>query len=374
MKYSQMTRLFANNLKRDSINRLRKVRSPATAEMPPPFPNGWYGILESSRLRDGEATFLSCLGEHLVVYRTHTHEVYILDAYCPHLGANLGIGGRVVGDCIECPFHKWSFRGSDGVCTNIPYSTSVPKGSKLKKWISQEVNGYIFIWYHSEPTELPWELSSSMEGLQESFVYQGQNQFFINCHIQEIPENGADLAHFDAIHKKNFIADFLVTKNIFAEHFGHHQWTARWFPRFGKSKHLAEVNLTHALVIFGKYNCFRMDISGKQIGPSFVCLKVSSTLFGNFQVFQSITPIGPFLQKVVHRFYAPRYFGPLIKIFIFGESLMFQRDINVWNNKMFRRNPILAKEDASIKKFRMWFSQFYTSNSKPFTETTTVSW
>ncbi|XP_020812871.1 cholesterol 7-desaturase isoform X3 [Drosophila serrata] len=148
----------------------------------------------------------------------------------------------------------------------------------------------------------------------------------------------------------------------------------RWFPRFGKSKHLAEVNLTHALVIFGKYNCFRMDISGKQIGPSFVCLKVSSTLFGNFQVFQSITPIGPFLQKVVHRFYAPRYFGPLIKIFIFGESLMFQRDINVWNNKMFRRNPILAKEDASIKKFRMWFSQFYTSNSKPFTETTTVSW
>ncbi|KAH8301676.1 hypothetical protein KR059_008261, partial [Drosophila kikkawai] len=360
--------------KRDSVNRLRKVRNPITAEMPPPFPNGWYGILESSQLGDGQATFLSCLGEHLVVFRTKTHKVYILDAYCPHLGANLGLGGRVVDDCIECPFHQWSFRGTDGVCMNIPYSKSVPKGSKLRKWISQEINGYIFIWYHSEPTEIPWDLSLSMEGLQENFVYHGQNSFLINCHIQEIPENGADLAHFDAIHKKNFIAEFLAPKNISAERFGHHHWTASWFPRFGKSKHLAEVNLTHALVIFGKYYCFRMDISGRQIGPSFVCLKINSTLLGNFQVFQSITPMGPLLQKVVHRFYAPRCFAPLMKIFICGESLMFQRDINIWNNKMFRRSPILAKEDASIKKFRMWFSQFYTLNSKPFTEATTVGW
>lgn len=50
--------------------------------------------------------------------------MHIFDAYCPHLGANLGVGGIVKGDCIECPFHQWSFRASDGECTNIPYSTS----------------------------------------------------------------------------------------------------------------------------------------------------------------------------------------------------------------------------------------------------------
>lgn len=49
-------------------------------------------------------------------------DVHVLDAYCPHLGANLGIGGLVKGDCIECPFHLWAFRGSDGQCVNIPYS------------------------------------------------------------------------------------------------------------------------------------------------------------------------------------------------------------------------------------------------------------
>lgn len=46
--------------------------------------------------------------------------VKILDAYCPHLGANLG-QGLVKGECLECPFHHWLFRG-DGYCENIPYS------------------------------------------------------------------------------------------------------------------------------------------------------------------------------------------------------------------------------------------------------------
>lgn len=63
-------------------------------------------------------------GQNFVVFRTESGEVHIFDAYCPHLGANLGVGGIVKDDCIECPFHQWSFRASDGECTNIPYSTS----------------------------------------------------------------------------------------------------------------------------------------------------------------------------------------------------------------------------------------------------------
>lgn len=109
--------------KRIAINRLRKNRIPGTQDLPPPYPNGWYGVLESTSLKAGESVYLSCLGQHFVVYRTESNNVFVLDAYCPHLGANLGIGGRVVGDNIECPFHRWSFRGTDGKCTSIPYST-----------------------------------------------------------------------------------------------------------------------------------------------------------------------------------------------------------------------------------------------------------
>ncbi|EDX15655.1 GD11949 [Drosophila simulans] len=52
----------------------------------------------------------------------------------------------------------------------------------------------------------------------------------------------------------------------------------------------------------------------------------------------------------------------------------FERDISIWNHKVFHRNPILAKEDASIKKFRLWFSQFYSSNSKLYSEATNIGW
>ena len=63
------------------------------------------------------------LGENFAVFRTANGVASVLDAYCPHLGAHLGIGSRVVGDCVECPFHGWQFRGEDGQCMKIPYTT-----------------------------------------------------------------------------------------------------------------------------------------------------------------------------------------------------------------------------------------------------------
>jgi nitrite reductase/ring-hydroxylating ferredoxin subunit len=34
----------------------------------------------------------------------------------------MAVGGTVRGDCLECPFHLWSFKGEDGKCSAIPYS------------------------------------------------------------------------------------------------------------------------------------------------------------------------------------------------------------------------------------------------------------
>lgn len=41
-------------------------------------------------------------GEQLTLLRSESGEVYLVDSYCPHLGANLSIGGRVVNEnCIQ---------------------------------------------------------------------------------------------------------------------------------------------------------------------------------------------------------------------------------------------------------------------------------
>ena len=56
------------------------------------------------------------------MFRGKSGRAYIVDAYCAHLGANLAVGGSVHGECIECPFHGWQYRGSDGKCVKIGYA------------------------------------------------------------------------------------------------------------------------------------------------------------------------------------------------------------------------------------------------------------
>ncbi|CAG2119581.1 unnamed protein product, partial [Medioppia subpectinata] len=88
------------------------------------YPNVWIGVMTSSQLPvNGVKPFEMC-GQQLVAFRGATGAVHVLSAYCPHLGANLGVGGHVVtelgDDCIQCPFHGWRFGGADGQCKHIP--------------------------------------------------------------------------------------------------------------------------------------------------------------------------------------------------------------------------------------------------------------
>lgn len=64
------------------------------------------------------------LGENFAVFRASNGDVNILNAYCPHLGANMAVGGIVKGNCLQCPFHGWTFDGTSGKCVRIPNDCS----------------------------------------------------------------------------------------------------------------------------------------------------------------------------------------------------------------------------------------------------------
>ena len=90
---------------------------------PFPIPNGWFVVARADDLLPGETRALYLFSKDLVLYRTASGEPRLVDAHCPHLGAHLGVGGKVEGECLRCPFHGWSF-GADGQCVEIPYSDS----------------------------------------------------------------------------------------------------------------------------------------------------------------------------------------------------------------------------------------------------------
>ena len=56
------------------------------------------------------------------------------------------------------------------------------------------------MWFHAESSPPSWHPVNLKEIDDGLWSYQGRNEYHINCHIQDISENGADVAHLDAVH------------------------------------------------------------------------------------------------------------------------------------------------------------------------------
>ena len=96
-----------------------REKNPNQEHYPSFYPNGWLPVLESSLLKKSQILPIFAFGNDLVAFRSTAGKVTVLDTYCPHLGAHLGYGGRVINDTVNCPFHGWVFKQS-GECVHIP--------------------------------------------------------------------------------------------------------------------------------------------------------------------------------------------------------------------------------------------------------------
>ena len=100
-------------------------------ELFPGYPRGWFVIGVSKELEPGDVRPIRYFGRELVLYRTESGMAIVHDAFCPHLGAHLGYGGKVVGETIQCPFHAWRFDasapsgGTAVKSVNVPYASGV---------------------------------------------------------------------------------------------------------------------------------------------------------------------------------------------------------------------------------------------------------
>ncbi len=85
--------------KHEVVNEVRRRKR--IGELPPVYPNGWFLLIRSEELAVGTSTSVNALGENFAIFRDEEGKVHILDAYCAHLGANLGVGGKVCA-CVYC--------------------------------------------------------------------------------------------------------------------------------------------------------------------------------------------------------------------------------------------------------------------------------
>merc|ERR1711941_142105 len=88
---------------------------------------------------------------------------------------------------------------------------------------------------------------------------------------------------------------------------------------------------------------------------------------------QTIHPEEQFMQRVTHRLIArPSNQLLLTKIYLQSERFQFERDVSMWNHKIYQSNPVLVKDDGPIRKYRNWYQQFYSTASNQETSKETA--
>ncbi len=182
----------------------------------PPFTwkvTGWFMIGWSAEYAVGDVRPLRYFGEDLVIYRDSTGELHVLEGHCKHLGAHIGHGGTVVGDCVECPFHGWRWGtrrcehlhslptgpaqqgsapadlpGSRAARLHLPVAPSGRRAAAVGA--SRHV--------HQVPPQFTAAPPTSTTGRTRSSPASPRTS---RCIRRSWPKNGPDSAHFHYVHK-----------------------------------------------------------------------------------------------------------------------------------------------------------------------------
>lgn len=82
------------------------------------IPNQWYAILPSQAVQKTHIVGVKRLNLDLALFRDESGTIGCVADQCTHRGAALS-QGKVLGNCVQCPFHGLQFDVS-GRCTFIP--------------------------------------------------------------------------------------------------------------------------------------------------------------------------------------------------------------------------------------------------------------
>jgi phenylpropionate dioxygenase-like ring-hydroxylating dioxygenase large terminal subunit len=310
---------------------------------PLPIPNGWFSVCYSDELAVGEVKALHYFGQDLVAFRDAEGEAHVLDAYCPHLGAHLGVGGAVEGKSIRCPFHAWEFDGASGVCTNIPYAKRIPPKAGVEPWITREVNGFVLVWRHAEGKPPEWEIPEIAEATSENWSTPQRYEWTMQSQAQEIVENAADTAHFRYVHGTLNIPKSEVEQE----------------GPFRHSRHPVKLDTPR-----GEVNG---EIESRTLGLGLSVVQYRG-IAETIQM-MSTTPIDE--DRIVHRksFRQPKVDGQDPKggaaaAIIKNIVKQLNQDVPIWEAKTYHSRPLLCEGDGPIAQYRKWASQFYSTGDE----------
>jgi 3-ketosteroid 9alpha-monooxygenase subunit A len=309
----------------------------------PAFPNGWFQLAWSDEVAPGAVRSLHAFGKKLVLYRAEGGEARVFDAHCPHLGADLGVGGKVEGDSIRCPFHGWRF-GEGGRCVEVPYAKRIPPTAALRPWTVREHSGLVMVWHHADGKAPDHDVPVLSEFGDDAWTPYERRHWRIRTHNHEMGENQVDRAHF------RFVHGTLEVPECEAEPEG------PVFRVYQRSK-----MATPRGPIVGK-----IDITAYGYGVSLVRFSgIVDTL-----LIACVTPVDGEDVDVnfaftVKKLASAEATGGVGKALIADIEKQMREDTPIWENKIYHERPLLCDGDGPIAQYRRWARQFYSGLDEP---------
>jgi 3-ketosteroid 9alpha-monooxygenase subunit A len=310
----------------------------------PPFPIGWFAVARAADLPPGTVLERTFLGNQVVAFRTDTGEAAVVSAYCPHLGANLGRGGKVVGESIRCPFHSLRW-GPDGTCVGSEYPGDPDYRVRIPSYPTIERFGFVFAWHHPAGGVPTFDVPDlDLEGWTEPLV----TTIPIATHVETVHENGVDAVHFGVVH------GFPLSE-----------------PRYGENGHSFHSEFHFATPNFLREGppeittFFDTDTHGLGYAHS---LNTAEAVGLQYRVLLLTTPttegaLDFTVATTVRRPEAGDHIAgvPLDEVADFmhrGAVGGVRQDIPIWEGLRYVDHPRLVKGDGPIPRFRHWASQF----------------
>jgi phenylpropionate dioxygenase-like ring-hydroxylating dioxygenase large terminal subunit len=306
----------------------------------PAVPDGWFGVAGSEDVAVGQIVTVHQLDSELVVFRGEDGVARVFDAYCPHLGAHLGVGGTVCGDGLTCPFHGWRFAG-DGTVADVPNLERPPRVSAGAREVC-EANGRIFVWHHAGGARPQYDVPPYRTDGQDWTPWR-VDAYRVRVHVQELTENIIDRAHFVVVHD-------MVAPEV-------DQFDVRFE---GHSMVVDQHVKVTAVVDDGVEVATRTTTCG----PGIVAVEVKD---GELDMLTYITqtPVDDEHTDITICF-SMRALADEVLTASISElnakttNLQFTQDIAIWENKIYREKPILTQVDGPVAQYRRWFRQFYS--------------
>jgi nitrite reductase/ring-hydroxylating ferredoxin subunit len=318
------------------------------AVKPPAYASGWYAVALERELKSGSVITRKLAGREIMLFRTVSGKVVAAEPYCPHLGAHIGRGGKVLGELVVCPFHGFGFDTS-GACVNTPYGPP-PSGASL-----QTLPVFIYldvIMVHHGLPDKPAPSAPELPALDGGWGRVKFKRMHTNAYHLDILENSFDVGHLSAVHR--FSDASVATPLQIQEMNASTEYSMTRILPFNK-----RISLNARVTLYG------------------LGLAVSEISLGAWKIRQLSLPtpadrreadiiVGIAVHKRGTSGWARTIMIPVefIARSITLKLIMseYRRDFKIWESKVYLDRPKLARNEGSIGKYRQWARRFYVAD------------